>query len=119
MEAGAVLCHRGRVLVPAVMNEAWRTFCRPGTNFIEHYECRYKFDRSCEFIPGYKVGGGYWRSVAVQAVSEPEVYQGAGFQLRTDERVRVQQQLQICLGCRSKSKKCDKQLTFIVRVRWS
>jgi hypothetical protein len=22
------------------MNEAWRTFCRPGTSFIEHYECR-------------------------------------------------------------------------------
>src|SRR5664280_1248026 len=40
MEAGAVLCHRGRVLVPTVMNEAWRTFCRPGTNFIEHYEYR-------------------------------------------------------------------------------
>jgi len=40
MEAGAVLCHRGRVLVPARMNEAWRTFCRPGTKFIEHYECR-------------------------------------------------------------------------------
>ena len=27
------------------------------------------------------------------------------------------QALRICLGCRSKSKKCDKQLTFIVRVR--
>jgi len=40
MEAGAVLCHRGRVLVPAGMNEAWRTFCRHGTSFIEHYECR-------------------------------------------------------------------------------
>ena len=40
MKAGAVLCHRGRVLVPAGMNEAWRTFCRHGTNFIEHYECR-------------------------------------------------------------------------------
>jgi hypothetical protein len=40
MEAGAVLCHRGRVLVPAGMNEAWRTFCRPGTKFNEHYECR-------------------------------------------------------------------------------
>jgi len=40
MEAGAVLCHRGRVLVPAGMNEAWRTFCRPCTKFIEHYECR-------------------------------------------------------------------------------
>jgi len=46
--------------------------------------------------------------------------------LRADERfaqrsaaklgVRVQQPLQICLGCRSKSKKCDKQLTHIVRV---
>jgi hypothetical protein len=22
------------------MNEAWRTFCRHGTSFIEHYECR-------------------------------------------------------------------------------
>jgi hypothetical protein len=22
------------------MNEAWRTFCRPGIKFIEHYECR-------------------------------------------------------------------------------
>ena len=40
METGAVLCHRGRVLVPAGMNEAWRTFCRHVTNFIEHYECR-------------------------------------------------------------------------------
>jgi len=40
MEAGAVLCHRGRVLVPAVMNEAWRIFCRPGTKFLEFYECR-------------------------------------------------------------------------------
>jgi hypothetical protein len=58
---------------------------------------RYKFDRSREFIPGYKVGGGHWRSVApkaltceassgVQAVSEPEIYHGAGFQLRADAR---------------------------------
>jgi hypothetical protein len=36
--------------------------------------------------------------------------------LRADARVRVQQLLQICLECRSKSKKCDKQLTHIVRV---
>jgi len=40
IEAGAVLCHRGRVLVPAVMNEAWRIFCRPGTKFLEFYEYR-------------------------------------------------------------------------------
>jgi hypothetical protein len=30
--------------------------------------------------------------------------------------VRVQEPLQICLGCRSKSKNRDKQLTHIVRV---
>ena len=77
---------------------------------------RYKFDRSREFIPGYKAGGGHWRSVEVQTISEPEICQGAGFQLRADERVRVQRPLQICLRCRSKSKKCDKQLTHIVRV---
>jgi hypothetical protein len=44
---------------------------------------------------------------------------GAGFKLRPDARVRVQQSLQICLECRSKSKKCDKQLTHIVRVSGS
>ena len=63
-------------------------FCRHGTNFIEHYACRavprtagrgYKFDRSREIIPGYKVGGGHRRSVAVQFVSDPEISQGAGF----------------------------------------
>ena len=59
----------------------------------------------------------YWRSVAVQAVSEPEIYQDAGIKLRADARVRVQEPLQICLGCRNKSKNRDKQLTHIVRVR--
>ena len=39
-----------------------------------------------------------------------------GTLLRADERVRVQQPLQIYLKSRSKSKKCDKQLTHIVRV---
>jgi hypothetical protein len=50
---------------------------------------RYKFDRSREIIPGYKFGCGHWRSVAVQAVSKPEIYQGAGVKLRADARVRV------------------------------
>jgi hypothetical protein len=45
---------------------------------------RYKFDRSREFIPGYKVGGEHWRSVAVQAISEPGICQGAGFKFRVD-----------------------------------
>ena len=46
----------------------------------------------------------------------PEICHGAGFKLHVDERVRVQQPLQICLERRSKSKKCDEQLTHIVRV---
>ena len=37
---------------------------------------RYKFDRSLEFIPSYKVGGGHLRSVAVQTISKPENCQG-------------------------------------------
>jgi len=37
--------------------------------------------------------------------------------LRADARIRVQQPLQICLEGRSKSKKHDKQLTHIDRVR--
>jgi len=58
----------------------------------------------------------YLRSVAVGVVSEPEICHGAGFKLRTDARVRMQEPLQICLECRSKSKNRDKQLTHIVRV---
>jgi len=79
---------------------------------------RYKFDWGRELIPGHKVGGGHWRSVAVQTISEPEFYHGAGFKLRADARVRVHKPLLIYLECRSKSKKCDKQLTHIVRVMW-
>ena len=45
MEAGAGNPNRGRVLVPAGMNEVWRIFCLPiaigtGTKPIELYECR-------------------------------------------------------------------------------
>jgi hypothetical protein len=80
---------------------------------------RYKLDRSREFIPGYKIGYGHWRSVAVQIVSEALIYHGAGIKLRADARVRVHLPLQSCLGSRSKSKNHDKQLTHIVRVRWS
>ena len=37
---------------------------------------RYKFDRSREFIPGYKTGWEYRRSVGVQFVSKQEICQG-------------------------------------------
>ena len=43
---------------------------------------RYKFDRSREAITVQEIYGGHWRSVAVQAVSEPENCHGAGFKLR-------------------------------------
>jgi len=62
---------------------------------------RYKFDRNRELIPGYKVGGRHWCSVAVQTVSEPGICHGAGFRLRADAGVRVQEPLRSCLGCRS------------------
>jgi len=56
--------------------------------------------------PGYKAVSGHWRSVAVQAVSEPEIYHGTEIMLRADVRVRVQQPLQIYLGCRSTCLPC-------------
>ena len=45
MKAGAGNLNRGRVLVPAGMNEVWRIFCLSiaigtGTKPIELYECR-------------------------------------------------------------------------------
>ena len=74
---------------------------------------RYKYDRSREFIPGYKVGCGHWRSVAVQFVSEPEISHGAGFKLRADARVRVQEPLKICLGAGVKAKSVTNNLPIL------
>jgi hypothetical protein len=43
----------------------------------------------------------------------PETCQGAGFKLRADARVRVQQQLQICLECRVKAKSVTNNLPIL------
>ena len=48
--------------------------------------------------------------------TKPLLSHGTEVYWRADARARVQEPLQICLVCRSKSKKCDKQLTHIVRV---
>ena len=56
---------RGRVFLPS-----WHKF------YCVLARSRYKFDRSREFITGYKFGGGHWRSVAVQIDSESENCQG-------------------------------------------
>jgi hypothetical protein len=107
--SGPESCHGAR--------RVWRTFCRHGTNFIEHYECRgTNLIGAANLSPVTKFGCVHWRSVAIQIVSEPEIRHGTGFILRADARVWVQRPLRICLECRSKSKKCDKQLTHIVRV---
>jgi len=34
VKAGAEKLSRGRVLVPAIMSEAWRGFCRPVASFL-------------------------------------------------------------------------------------
>jgi len=62
---------------------------------------RYNFGRSREFIPGYKVGGGHWRSVAVQTISKPKISQGAVILLRAAARVRVQRLVGVVLGAGS------------------
>jgi len=120
--------HPGRVLVPRVLGARKLSRCKEGMahflpSWYKFYRTlrvsRYKYDRSHEFIPVYEFDSGHRRSVAVQIVSEPENCQGVGFKLRADAGVRVQQPLRICLECRSKSKKCDKQLTYIVRVSMS
>ena len=97
----AVFALRSLALPDEARRSRWRRRAR--YKFSELYECR-----ACP-VRAQRVTG-------VQFVSEPEISQGAGFKLRADARVRVQETLRICLGCRSKSKKCDKQLTFIVRV---
>jgi hypothetical protein len=79
---------------------------------------RYNFDRSCVpiaigIIPGYKFGSGHWRSVAVQTGSKPEICQGAGFKLLADERVRVQEPLQICLSVGAKAKTVTNNLHIL------
>ena len=54
-------------------------FCSPDTMLVELYVCRgTRLVASQLFIPGYKVGGGHWRSVAVQTISKPEICQGTG-----------------------------------------
>jgi hypothetical protein len=65
---------------------------------------RYKLYRSREIITGYKTGSGHRSSIAVQTISEPEIYHGARIKLRATERVRMQGPLEICLDAGAKQK---------------
>jgi len=61
---------------------------------------------------------GYWRSVAVQFVSEPENCHGAGFKMRAGAGVWVQVLAGFVLGVGS-SKNHDEPINYTVRVRQS
>ena len=105
-----------------------RVFAVMVQSFIEHYACR-----GTSLISGtdlsrcnkcYKMGTGAvsryklsrsQKSVTVQDFNCVQM-RALTAVASAKAGVRVQRPLQICLGCRSKSKNCDKQLTHIVRV---
>ena len=99
--------------------QVWRAFCRPGTNFIA---CRRGRGTSLingrEIVPVDEIAKGHWRSVAVQVVSEVQNCQDADFLLGAVVRVRVQGLVLVPVSGSESCKKHDKQLTFIVRVRF-
>ena len=93
-------------------------FCRHGTNFIEHWRGRgTSLIGAANLSPVTKLVAG------TGAVSRYKLSRSQKFVTVQDfncVQMRVSgcnEPLQICLGCRSKSKNRDKQLTHIVRVR--
>ena len=118
----------------------WFTFCRPGTNFKEHYACRDTSLIGAGILSRYRIfigGTGAVVSrrseaesgVAVQFVSEPVNCHSAGFKLRAGARfahrsgakvgVRVHIPLLSCLGSRSKSKNRDNRASRSFSEGWT
>ena len=99
------------------IRRVWRTFCNHGTKVI-----RSRCDRGTNCLgaanksPITKLDGG------TGAVSRYKLSRSQKFILVQDlscvqmSASGCNKPLRICLECRSKSKKCDKQLTHIVRV---
>jgi hypothetical protein len=67
--------------------------------------------RICQDVPN--VTKGHWRSVAVQAISEPENCHGAGFILRAGACVRVQVSAGFVLGAGVKAKTMTNNLPIL------
>ena len=65
---------------------------------------RYKFYRSQKSITGYKTVGEHWSSIAVQTITEPEIYQDAEIKLRAAARIRMQGPLEVCLDAGARQK---------------
>ena len=68
-------------------------------------------ERICQDVTN--VTKRHWRSVAVQAVPEPENCHGAGFKLRAGERVRVQVSAEFVLGAGVKAKTMTNNLPIL------
>jgi len=88
----------------------------PGTLARNLSRCK---EGMAHFLPsGYRV---LWciRASRYRVVKELVNYPGAVKFITGSGAVRVCQAVLSCLGSRNKSKKCDKQLTHIVRVRFS
>ena len=110
--SGAENCHGAR--------RVWRTFCRLGTKFDRRLRVsRYKVDQATNLSPVNKV--------AIEALAQCRGTSLIGARNLSRCRIFIVSRCacpgaghsQICLECRSKSKKCDKQLTHIVRVSFS
>jgi len=107
---------RGKQTIP-VQGGYGTCFCSPGTNFTESWR-----DRGTSLIETVNLSPckNWLRALAQYrgkiCLGARNLSRFIEFKLHADERVRVQEPLQICLECRSKSKNRDKQLTHIVRV---
>ena len=100
-----------------VARQVWRAFCRPDANFIAFWRGRgTSLIDGWVFLPVDNAGKGYWRSVAMQVISEAENCHGAELLVRAAVRIRVPGFALVLVSGSVPCKKHDKQLTHIVRV---
>jgi|WetSurMetagenome_2_1015567.scaffolds.fasta_scaffold51467_1 hypothetical protein len=112
----------GRVLVLLPRNchgarRVWRTFCRPGTIFIEHYECR-----GTSLIGAANLSPVTNLVAGTGAVSRYKLSRSQKF-ITVQNFNCVQMRVSGCMNnyefvfkAGAKAKRCAKQLTHIVRV---
>jgi hypothetical protein len=89
-------------------------FCSPDTNFIAFWRGRGTSWLGTLLSRGAEIlieGSG--AAVAVQIVSEPVIYHGAGFQLRADERIRVQEHYEFVSKAGVKAKTVTNNLPIL------
>ena len=98
----------------------WRTFCRPGTNFIEHYACRGTSFIGAGILSRYRIFIGGTGAVSRNKLSRNP--KSVTMQDLNCEQMCVsgcKNYYQSVLGVGAKAKMCTKQLTHTVRVSTS